>query len=72
MISKPCMVYFYLKFNIFKIHTDTIIFPKPCPNLTNKIQSTLHTLSYPGVATNLKKCIIHENTVDQAVKFYSF
>ena len=46
MISKPCMVYFYLKFNTFKIHTDTIIFPKPCPNLTNKIPCTLHTLSY--------------------------
>ena len=54
MISKPCMVYLYLKFNTFKIHTDTIIFPIPCPNLTNKISSTLHTLSYPGVATNSK------------------
>ena len=52
MISKPCMVYFYLKFNTFKIHTDTIIFPIPCPNLINKISSTLHTLSYVIVATN--------------------
>ena len=65
------MVYFYLNFNVFKIHTDTIIFPKPCPNLTNKISSTPHTLSYPGVATNSKKCIIHENIADQAVQFYS-
>ena len=55
MISKPYIINFHLKFNIFKIHSDTIIFPKPCLNLPNQISSTLHTLSYPRVATNSKK-----------------